>query len=159
MEILTDEKLKRYSVESFKIKYMAEKPLSTKRDLLTNPKRVISTFRSLLSEFDGGMSVEHFGAFFLNSQNELIGFKMFNTGTINQVAVYPRMIIHTALMIGAAGLILAHNHPSGHPDPSDNDKQLTRSINEAGRLFDIQCLDHVIVSANSYFSFLERRIL
>jgi DNA repair protein RadC len=151
--------LKKYSIESFKIKYMAEKPLQTKKELLTNPERVISTFRSLVSEFDGGISVEHFGVFFLNTQNELIGFKMFNTGTVDQVAVYPRMIVHTSLMIGASGMILAHNHPSGYSDPSENDKQLTRLMKEAGRLFDIRVLDHIIVSANSYFSFLEKGIL
>lgn len=151
--------LKTYTIESFKIKYMAEKPLPKKKDLLNVPEKVVSAFKNLVNEFDGGMSVEHFGVFFLNVQNELIGFKMFNTGTIDQVAVYPRMIIHTALMVGASALILCHNHPSGYSDPSEDDKRLTRSIKDAGSLFDIRCLDHIVVSAENYSSFLARGIL
>jgi len=158
--ILCENSLKNYSVQSFRIRYKCANPPPKKA--LTSPERVISATRALFDELDGGSSVEHFGAWFVNAQNEVIGFKAFNTGTVDQVAVYPRMVIHTALMIGAAGMILAHNHPSGYVDPSEEDRRLTRSIVEAGKLFDIRVLDHVIISGhveNVYYSFLERGIL
>ena len=155
--IITDEKLKQYSIQSFKIKYMAERPSPKKP--MTSPERVVDTAKGLINEFDGGMSVEHFGVFFLNTQNELLGFKMFNTGTIDQVAVYPRMLVHTGLMIGASAMILVHNHPSGYSDPSEEDKRLTMAIKEASALFDIRVLDHIIIGGNNHFSFLERGLI
>lgn len=150
---------RRYSVESFKIKYMAKTP-PPKKDVLNSPRRVVSMSTAIFNELDGGSSVEHFGAIFLNSQNEMIGFKAFNTGTVDQVAVYPRMIIHTGLMVGASGIILVHNHPSGYTNPSEEDRRLTRTLKEAARLFDIRILDHLVTNENGdHFSFLEQGLL
>ena len=150
---------KNYQVKSFKIKYSSNTPPPTGDILITSPERVCGMVRSLFDEFDGGMTVEHFAAIFVNCQNEMLGFKVFNTGTVDQVAVYPRMIIHTGLMVGASGIILVHNHPSGYCDPSENDKTITRAIKEAGRLFDIRILDHIIISKSSRFSMLESGLL
>jgi DNA repair protein RadC len=146
---------KQYSVESFKIRYKAMSP-PPKKDLMTSPGRVITMARGVISEFDGGMSIEHFGVIYVNVQNEMIGLKVFNTGTIDQVAVYPRMIIHTGLMLAAGGVILFHNHPSGNCEPSEEDRRMTNSIKDAGKLFDIRILDHLVISENSHSSFLER---
>lgn len=148
-----------YTVKSFTLRYQAMSEPPTK-DLLTSPQRVAEMTRGIFNELDGGPTVEHFGACFLNVKNGLIGFKAFNTGTIDQVAVYPRMVIHTALMVGAAALILIHNHPSGSIDPSEDDKCLTNSLHAAGRLFDIRVLDHLIIAEDSrYYSFLEHGLI
>jgi len=90
---------------------------------------------------------------FLNSQNEIIAHEILNEGTIDQVAVYPRRIIERSLAHHAAGLILVRNHPSGHTRPSDDDKRLTRSMNEESRLIDVGLVDHLIVGGDGYFSF------
>jgi hypothetical protein len=113
-----------YSIKSFRIKYQAAEPLPKK--LLTSPERVADTTRALINEFDGGMSVEHFGAFFLNAQNELMGFKLFATGTIDQVAVYPRMVIHTALLIGASALVIP-------PGITTHRRTIRASLMQSGR--------------------------
>lgn len=155
MEVLQE---KNYSIESFKLKYKCASP-PPKRDILSSPDKVVAMTRGIFNELDGGSSVEHFGVCFLNVQNELIGFKAFNTGTVDQVAVYPRMILHTALMVGASGMVLIHNHPSGYAEPSEEDRRLTRSIKDAGRLLDVRLLDHLIIGADIHYSFLERGIL
>jgi DNA repair protein RadC len=80
-------------------------------------------------------------------------------GTIDHAIVYPRRIIEAALEARAAGLILVHNHPSGDPSPSDDDRRLTRSIQEAARPLDIRVLDHIIVGREGYCSFAERKLL
>lgn len=156
--IITESTEKQYSVESYRLRYKASTPAPKKP--LTSPTRVAEMAKSIFNELDGGASVEHFGVCFLNTQNELIGFKAFNTGTIDQVAVYPRMIIHTALMIGAAAMILIHNHPTGHTEPSEEDKRLTRAIRDAGKVLDVRTCDHLIIDdQGKYFSFTERGLI
>lgn len=151
---------KNYSVQSFRMRYRCATPPPTKsQNLLTSPQRVVEMARALFRDLDFGTTHEHFGVFYLNTQNELIGFKAINDGTVDQVAVYPRMIVHTALMVGAAGMILVHNHPSGYIDPSEEDKNLTRTLTQAARLFDVSVRDHLIISEAGYFSFIERGLL
>lgn len=148
----------KYSIRSFKIKYEANE--APPRDLLNNPGKVAEMAGKLFADLDFGASAEHFGVFYLNTQNELLAYKDIATGTIDQVAVYPRMLIHGALMLGASGLILVHNHPSGATSPSEDDKKLTRTISEAGRLFDVRVLDHIIIGEKgNHFSFLEKGVL
>ncbi len=91
---------------------------------------------------------EHFGVLFLNSQQKLITARVLFHGTINGASVYPREIAKYALKLGAYGVILTHNHPSGEVKPSLADKAITERIQQALLLFDIQTHDHIIV-ANS----------
>jgi len=123
-----------------------------KRDVLSSPDRVADFARSKLA----GLPHEAFMVLYLNTQNELLHHEILNEGTIDQVAVYPRRVVESALARHASGLILAHNHPSGYTDPSDEDKNLTRSIRDAARLFDVRLLDHLVVGKGGYFSFLEK---
>jgi DNA repair protein RadC len=69
--------------------------------------------------------------------------------------VYPRRIVEKALACHAAGIILAHNHPSGHAEPSEEDKRLTRVIRDAGKLIELRVLDHIIVGETNYYSFTQ----
>lgn len=88
---------------------------------------------------------ERFGVLFLNQQHELIDYQTLFEGTINQASVHPREIAKTALELNCAAVILAHNHPSGDPTPSEADIHLTRQIQKALQLFDIRTLDHIIL--------------
>ena len=103
-----------------------------------------------------GLPHEAFMVIFLNVQNEIIGSDVVNEGTVDQVAVYPRRIIEGALARHAAGLILAHNHPSGHTEPSDEDRRLTDLIRTTARALDIRVLDHLVVGRGGFGSFAER---
>jgi len=91
---------------------------------------------------------EWFRVLYLNSKNEVILNKLEFLGTIDSSPVYPREIMVTALQCGAAGLILAHNHPSGDPAPSYCDREITKAIVFAAATLGIKVLDHVIIGAS-----------
>lgn len=88
---------------------------------------------------------EQFLVIFVNTQHEVIESKVMFRGTIDSASVYPREVAKEALNCGASAVILAHNHPSGSPEPSQADISLTRRIQEAFELLDMRVLDHIIV--------------
>lgn len=102
---------------------------------------------------------EVFVVLFLDNQHRLIKQEEMFLGTINTASVYPREIIKSALSCNAAALILAHNHPSGHAEPSLSDKQITRKIQEAAELVEIRILDHFVIGKGNYYSFAENGLL
>ncbi len=89
---------------------------------------------------------------FLNTQNRLIADELMSEGSIDEAAIHPREVIRRALDLGASALILVHNHPSGSPEPSRADIQITGRIAEAGRLLGIVVHDHVIVGRQGHVS-------
>nr|WP_243451828.1 DNA repair protein RadC [Sphingosinicella soli] len=96
---------------------------------------------------------EHFRVLFLNSRNALIADEEMGVGTVNQAPVYVREVIHRALDLGATALILVHNHPSGDPQPSRDDIQLTNHVRDAARVLGIHLHDHVVVGEGGTQSF------
>jgi DNA repair protein RadC len=96
--------------------------------------------------------VERFRVLFLNAQNRLLD-ELVQDGTINEAPVYPREIMRRALETGATALVLAHNHPSGDPRPSERDICVTRRVAEAASTLGIQVHDHVIVARSGWSSF------
>ncbi|MBC7188905.1 DNA repair protein RadC, partial [Candidatus Aerophobetes bacterium] len=127
----------------------------TKKDLLNCPQAVFNFVQAKLK----GLSYEVFMVIFLNAKNESIGYEILHQGTIDRTAVYPRRVVESALSNHATGIILVHNHPSGHPEPSDEDRKITCSILKATSTVDIKVLDHIIVGKSGYFSFAEKGIL
>lgn len=124
-------------------------------DALSSPKAVLDFARTALA----GQGSECFLAIFLNAKNRVLDQRIVHEGTIDHAIVYPRRIIEQALAARAAGLILVHNHPSGDPTPSDEDRRLTKSIQDAARPLDIRVLDHIIVGREGYCSFAEKDLL
>ena len=102
---------------------------------------------------------EVFAALFLDAQHRLLAFEELFRGTLTQTAVYPREVVKRALAHNAAGLILAHNHPSGTTEPSAADEALTRSLAEALALVDIRVVDHIIVAQGASLSFAEHGLI
>jgi DNA repair protein RadC len=102
---------------------------------------------------------EHFVGFYLNSRNQVLRREIISIGSLNASIVHPREVFIPALAVSAASLILAHNHPSGDPSPSEEDLAITRRITESGRLLGVELLDHVVVARDAYTSFKERRLL
>ncbi len=133
--------------------YLAEN--MKKGDALSSPDAVLKFVRVRLS----GMSNEAFMVIFMNVKNEVIDYTILHEGTVDNVAVYPRRIVESALSRHAAGIILVHNHPSGNPAPSREDKALTKDIADAATTLDIRVLDHIIVGKDGYFSFMENNLL
>jgi len=95
----------------------------------------------------------------LNRSNEVIHQYMVSKGGISSTVIDVRMILKTALEKYATSMILCHNHPSGNLTPSDADMQITRKIKEAGRIMEVQVLDHLIITQKNYYSFADNGIL
>ena len=102
---------------------------------------------------------EHLMAIYLNARNEMIFKKPMFIGTLNANLVHPREIFQEALKQNAASVILVHNHPSGDPEPSQDDLEITKRIQEAGKIMGIDVLDHVIITKNKVFSFKEKKLI
>jgi DNA repair protein RadC len=102
---------------------------------------------------------EHFMTIYLNARNEMIFKKPMFIGTLNASLVHPREIFQEALKQNAASVILVHNHPSGDPEPSQDDLEVTKRLVEAGKIMGIDVLDHVIITKTKFFSFKERNLI
>lgn len=120
-----------------------------------NKNQLISYLRN-----DIGFSKnEEFKVLFLNSVNEIIETEILFTGTIDKSAVYPRKILERALYHNARSIVFVHNHPSGNISPSEKDIELTEEMKKFFKIVDINVLDHIIITKNSHFSFLEEGII
>ena len=107
-----------------------------------------------------GLEHEEFHVIWLDAQNRLIAFDRMFTGTLTKTSVYPREVVKAAMRHNAAACILAHNHPSGMPEPSPADEVLTRTLKETLTVVDVKVLDHFIVAGNNTpLSFAERGLL
>ena len=102
---------------------------------------------------------EHLMTIFLNARNEMVYKKPMFIGTLNANLVHPREIFQEALKQNAASVILVHNHPSGDPEPSEDDLEITKRIAEAGKIMGIDVLDHVIITKTKAFSFKENKLI
>lgn len=125
------------------------------RPVFDSPARVKDYLRLQI----GTRPHEVFVVLFLDAQNRLIRCEEMFRGTLTQTSVYPREVLKRALDLGAAAVLLAHNHPSGAAEPSRADEFLTQTLNKALALIDVRVLDHLVVSQAEVVSFAERGLL
>ena len=103
-------------------------------------------------------TIEHHESFYvmlLNRANRVLGFHKVSDGGIAETAIDVRIVMQAAILANASGIILSHNHPSGNLQPSKQDIAITEKIKRGGELFDITVLDHIVVTADSYYSFAD----
>lgn len=105
------------------------------------------------------LAVEEFHVLALGTQSQLLADLLITRGLLNSSLVHPREVFRAAIAEAAAGIIVVHNHPSGDPTPSADDRAVTRQLVEAGRLLDLPVYDHVIVGGDRYISFSEAGLL
>ncbi len=122
------------------------------KELLTNPQMVRSFLRSRLRHHQHEM----FAALFLDTQNKLLAFEILFQGTLDSCAVHPREVVKRAIALHAASIIFAHNHPSGHAEPSAADKSITERLKGALALIDVRVLDHLVIGERDIVSLAER---
>jgi DNA repair protein RadC len=124
-------------------------------------KKIISSESvfELMQPIIGELEHEEFWIVYLNNSNKVILKNQLSKGGITGTLVDVRLVLKNALEVGATGLILAHNHPSGALKPSKADKQITSKLQVAAESLDIKVLDHLIVTENAYFSFADEAIL
>ena len=125
--------------------------LPTQKMKFQGPEHVADFLRPSLR----GVQQEMLWAMCLDTKNVITHWKALTVGTLNASLIHPREVYRYAIENASAGIILAHNHPSGDPTPSPEDINITRRIAQAGKLLDIPLLDHVIVADNSFRSLKE----
>lgn len=103
--------------------------------------------------------LEEFKILLLDNKNSCLGISHISTGGMNLCPVDPKIVFTTALKAAAKQIILAHNHPSGNLNPSQEDIGLTRRLIEAGKLLDISVVDHIILTSEGYHSFADARLM
>jgi DNA repair protein RadC len=103
--------------------------------------------------------VEEFHVLALGSQSQVLADLLITRGILNSSLVHPREVFRAAIAEAAAGIIVVHNHPSGDPTPSADDRTVTRQLVDAGRLLDLPVYDHVIVGGERFVSFAEGGLL
>lgn len=125
------------------------------RDLLTMPDQV----RTWVQLRIGALEHEEVHVIYLDAQNRSIAFEPMFRGTLTQSSVHPREVAKRALLLNAAGVIIAHNHPSGVAEPSVADIRMTEKLKAALDLIDVRLLDHIIVSPTGATSLAERGLM
>ncbi len=125
------------------------------RPVFDNPDAV----RDFLKMQLGELGHEVFAVLFLDAQHRLVAYEPMFAGTLTQTSVYPREVLKRALTLGAAAVVLAHNHPSGVAEPSRADEFLTQQLKNALAFIDVRVLDHLVVGRGGVVSFAERGLL
>lgn len=122
--------------------------------------RTPAEIASLMAERIGNEPQEHFESLHFNVRNELLSIHEISVGGMSCAMVDPRVVFAGALLSGACAIVLCHNHPSGDPDPSTEDLNLTRQLEQGARVLGLKVLDHVIVATGGKFvSMYERGML
>lgn len=116
---------------------------------------VANFVRSILTD----NSREHFVAMYLDSLHQVTAYSIISIGTANMAPVAPREVFQRAILSGAISIVVSHNHPSGSPYPSDDDRAVTTRLHESGDLLGIKLLDHVIVANGAHYSFRDEGAL
>ena len=130
-----------------------QKWLSNKK--VTSPQEIADIFIPLLRDDNK----EKFIVVCLNSSNKIIKHETISIGNLNSSVVHPREIFKVAIDCASASIILIHNHPSGNPEPSNEDIRITKKIVESGKILDIPVFDHLIIAGETYTSFVEKRLI
>ena len=128
---------------------------ATEQTAITSSVAVFEVMQPIIGE----LAHEEFWILYLNNSNKIILKSQLSKGGITGTLVDVRLVLKTALEVGATGLILVHNHPSGTLKPSVADKQLTQKLKLASESLDIKILDHLIVTESAYLSFADENIL
>ena len=129
--------------------------IETKADKITDKEALLKFLRNKIGYED----VEKFYVIYLSSSNEVIAFEESSSGTLDRSSIYPREIYKRVIMENAKSIIIAHNHPSGNTCPSKCDIDITNEIAKGLKNFGALLLEHIIITRDSYFSFLEEGLI
>ena len=145
-----------HGIPIYQVKLVREGTHATERKRVNGPRDAAEVLRNFLAESDR----EHFVVLLLDTQNRLLGIHTVAIGSLDACIVHPREVFKAVILGNAASVILAHNHPSGDPTPTPEDRAVTRQLADAGGMLGIDVRDHVIVGEGSrYCSFVEAGLL
>lgn len=142
------------NIDIVNLKLVKVGDMEIKLNKITSPSNVYD----ILENYIGDSDREHFVILLLNTKNEINAIHTVSTGSLNASIVHPREVFKIAIIKNSCSIILAHNHPSGKTDPSNEDINITNRLIDAGNLLGIKVLDHVIIG-NGYLSFKEKNLI
>jgi len=122
---------------------------------IKNPQSVVKAIRSSIKD----KAKEHFKLILLDNRNKIIDISTISIGTLNASLVHPREIFKEAIIHNSASVVLAHNHPSGDPEPSEEDIKITERLVESGKILGIEVIDHIVIGKTNFASFKERGLI
>lgn len=118
---------------------------------LSGPAASVAALRGLLD----GRREEHFAVLALDARRRVLAGELVSQGTLTQSMAHPREVFRSAIKLGAAAVVVGHNHPSGDPSPSPDDHAVTRRLRQAAELLGLPLLDHLVIGKGSHFSYAE----
>lgn len=125
-----------------------------KAEIYLSPKDIWQELKDIRSH-----KKEHFVIFYLDSRNQEIKREIISVGSLNANLVHPREVFEPAVRNLAAQIILAHNHPSGDPEPSEDDLEITKRLIETGKILGIEVVDHIIITKTGFMSFKDKKLI
>ncbi|MDR2955792.1 MAG: JAB domain-containing protein [Prevotella sp.] len=142
-----------FTVNEVKLSYKTKQKASERPKVLSSE----SVYKVLLNCFDTDTIEfrEYFKVLLLNRANQILGVFNVSEGGIAETVVDIRLILQSAILSNASGIILCHNHPSGNINPSQSDNIMTGKIKEACKIMDISLLDHIIITPDRYYSYAD----
>lgn len=158
IESIIDKKKKK--IIRFKVITPVYETLIIKEDLpgypsikapISSSQIVYDLFKFLIPE-----TKEHFITLHLDSKNKILAVERVSTGSLNAAIIHPREVYKSCLLSSAAAIVCIHNHPSGNPEPSSEDYEITKRLNDGADILGIRFLDHVIIGDGAYVSFSDR---
>lgn len=141
-----------YRIPIYRVQLVRDGSQKAERKRVSHP----AIAAEVLWKYLEGVDREHFVVLLLDTQNQIIGIHTVTIGTLDASLVHPREVFKPAILANAGSIVIAHNHPSGDPAPSAEDRAVTRQLVNAGATVGIEILDHIIVGdAPRYYSFTE----
>jgi DNA repair protein RadC len=144
------------AINIYKLKMIKEDTVEYSTTI-KSPADIAALAREVLEMHE--MAEENFVIVCLNTKNKIAGVHTVSIGSLNASIVHPREVFKAALLNNANGIICLHNHPSGDPEPSREDIEITRRLVEAGEIMGIKVLDHVIIGGQRYLSMKEKCLM
>jgi DNA repair protein RadC len=153
-ELTVNEGTKRVDIVT--IQLVKEASLKYRGRTISNPQCACELVRDFLGE---RWDREYFGIICLNIKNQPTHISLVSIGSLNSSVVHPREVFKAAILSNSASIILFHNHPSGNPEPSKTDMDITKRLVEVGEIIGINIIDHVIVGDEQFMSMKEKMLL
>ena len=141
-----------YRLPRYRVTLVREGSSRNENNIIRTPEDVVSI---LSAEYEDAV-VETALMLALDTKNKVIGIFTISTGSLNSSIIHPRDIFQRSVLCNAAAIILSHNHPSGDPSPSPEDVAMTRAAREAGRILDVEVLDHIVIGHNKFVSMKDK---
>jgi len=144
-----------YTYEGYGVKVVREPQLPFPKPAIDGPAGAVEILRRQLPLEDR----EVFVAVLMDARNQVLGINTVSIGSLSASIVHPREVFKAAILMNAANIILAHNHPSGDPSPSKDDIEITRRLIKAGEILGIEVLDQLILTPSGHISFKDKGLL